>query len=71
MAEPVSITSIAASRVSITTTTASRVSILVFRVLSFILLLISLVVLSTTSTTLEPTDSGPIKVHFNDVYAYR
>ncbi|XP_018810681.1 CASP-like protein 4D1 [Juglans regia] len=50
--------------------TTSRVVLLILRVFSFVLLLISLIVLAVNSGTME-SDVGTLKIHFNDVYAYR
>ncbi|KAJ9160108.1 hypothetical protein P3X46_025539 [Hevea brasiliensis] len=49
---------------------ASRMSALVLRVLTFIFLLASLIILTTNTATLE-VDLVEVKVHFKDVYAYR
>ena len=50
---------------------ASRVAIFILRVLSFILLLISLIVLTTSATTGEVGIDQTIRIHFNDINAYR
>ncbi|KAM6582554.1 hypothetical protein CsatB_009556 [Cannabis sativa] len=50
--------------------TASKVASLVLRILTIVLLLISLIVLTTTSKTVE-TDSGDVRLRFNDIIAYR
>lgn len=50
--------------------TTSRVFLLILRVLNFVLLLISLIVLAVNSETME-SDVGTLKIHFNDNYAYR
>ncbi|KAB1217896.1 hypothetical protein CJ030_MR3G014694 [Morella rubra] len=50
--------------------TGSRAAIVILRALSFILLLISLIVLTTNTETLYVA-FDTIKIHFNDIYAYR
>ncbi|XP_059459151.1 CASP-like protein 4D1 [Corylus avellana] len=50
---------------------ASRVAIFILRVLTFILLLISLIVLTTSATTGEVGIDQTIRIHFNDINAYR
>uniref|UniRef100_A0A803P1U4 CASP-like protein n=1 Tax=Cannabis sativa TaxID=3483 RepID=A0A803P1U4_CANSA len=50
--------------------TASKVASLVLRILTIVLLLISLIVLTTTSKTVE-TDSGDLRLRFNNIIAYR
>jgi hypothetical protein len=50
--------------------TASRVAIFILRVLVFILLLISLIVLTTNATTVD-VGTEAVRIHFNDISAYR
>ncbi|EEF31519.1 CASP-like protein 4D1 [Ricinus communis] len=49
---------------------ASRMAALILRILTFIFLIASLVILTTNTATLE-LDLVEVKVHFKDVYAYR
>ncbi|XP_062087318.1 CASP-like protein 4D1 [Humulus lupulus] len=49
---------------------ASKIASLVLRILTIVLLLISLVVLSTNSKTVE-TDLGVAQIRFKDILAYR
>jgi hypothetical protein len=51
--------------------TASRVAIFILRVLVFILLLISLIVLTTNATTVDVGSTEAVRMHFNDISAYR
>ncbi|KAI5670703.1 hypothetical protein M9H77_11067 [Catharanthus roseus] len=51
-------------------TAVSPVISLVVRVLTFICLLISLIILATNTITTS-TDYGDVKIKFNDFYAYR
>lgn len=53
-----------------TTSSASRIVTLLLKVLNFVLLLISLIVLATNTATVY-TEVQTLKIRFNDVYAYR
>ncbi|KAK7273024.1 hypothetical protein RIF29_14070 [Crotalaria pallida] len=50
--------------------TVSRTVLLVLRVLTFVFLLISLIIIAVNKGT-EDTTVGPLQIKFNDIHAYR